>query len=112
MSVLIKNMEMPESCYRCPMANDDFYLCGATEKYLENDSEDRRPDWCPLIEVETVDQEELIMPLNRKRVPKMENSSVTRGLPGSCWNSREMVMSGVTKWYRKKDHRKMTRAVI
>ena len=27
MSVLIKNMEMPESCYRCPMANDDFYLC-------------------------------------------------------------------------------------
>lgn len=51
MGVFIKGMEMPESCYRCPMANDDFYLCGATEKYLENDSEERRPDWCPLVEV-------------------------------------------------------------
>ena len=51
MSVIAKNMEMPKSCYRCPMANDDFYLCGATEKYLENDSEERRPDWCPLIEL-------------------------------------------------------------
>ena len=51
MSVIAKNMEMPKSCYRCPMANDDFYLCGATEKYLENDSEERRPDWCPLTEV-------------------------------------------------------------
>ena len=51
MSILIRGMEMPESCYRCPMANDDFYLCGAIEKYLENDSEERRPDWCPLIEV-------------------------------------------------------------
>ena len=51
-SVIVKGMEMPESCYRCPMANDDFYLCGATEKYLEYDSEERRPDWCPLIEAE------------------------------------------------------------
>ena len=53
MSILIKDMEIPESCYRCPMANDDFYLCGATEKYLENDSEERRPDWCPLVEIPT-----------------------------------------------------------
>ena len=53
MSILIKDMEMPKSCYRCPMANDDFYLCGATEKYLENDSEERRPDWCPLVEIPT-----------------------------------------------------------
>ena len=53
MSVIVKGMEMPESCYRCPMANDDFYLCGATEEYLENDSEERRPDWCPLVEIPT-----------------------------------------------------------
>ena len=53
MSVIVKGMEMPESCYRCPMANDDFYLCGATEKYLENDSEERRPEWCPLIVIPT-----------------------------------------------------------
>ena len=53
MSILIRDMEMPKSCYRCPMANDDFYLCGATEKYLENDSEERRPDWCTLVEIPT-----------------------------------------------------------
>lgn len=53
MSVIVKGMAMPKSCYRCPMANDDFYLCGATEKYLENDSEERRPDWCPLVEIPT-----------------------------------------------------------
>ena len=64
MSVIVKGMEMPESCYKCPMANDDFYLCGATEKYLDNNSEERRPDWCPLIEVELVEQEEAIVPLN------------------------------------------------
>ena len=64
MSVIVKSMEMPESCYRCPMANDDFYLCGATEKYLENDSEERRPDWCPLIELpphgRLIDADELV----------------------------------------------------
>ena len=64
MSVIVKGMEMPESCYRCPMANDDFYLCGATEKYLENDSEERRPDWCPLIELpphgRLIDADELV----------------------------------------------------
>ena len=66
MSILIRDMEMPESCYRCPMANDDFYLCGATEKYLENDSEERRPDWCPLTEVkephgDLVDRDKLMV---------------------------------------------------
>ena len=67
MSVLIRGMKMPESCYRCPMANDDFYLCGATEKYLENDSEERRPDWCPLVELpphgRLVDADKLMMSL-------------------------------------------------
>ena len=46
-------MEMPKSCYYCPMANDGFYLCKATSpfKELEDDCEERRPDWCPLIPI-------------------------------------------------------------
>ncbi len=53
MGVYIKGMEMPESCYDCDFTNDGFYLCKAAHLYkqLENDCEERRPDWCPLIEV-------------------------------------------------------------
>ena len=53
MSLLIKGMEMPESCYNCDFTNDGFYLCKAAHPYkpLENDCEERRPDWCPLVEV-------------------------------------------------------------
>lgn len=63
MSILIKDMDMPKGCEQCcfsgytkcklmPIGFDEYPLVG------------KRPDWCPLIEVETVDQEELIMPLN------------------------------------------------
>ena len=51
--VAIKNAVVPPSCYLCPMTNDGFYLCKANNPYkmLEDDCEERRPDWCPLIEV-------------------------------------------------------------
>lgn len=54
MGVYIKGMEMPESCYNCEFTNDCFYLCKAAHPYkpLENDCEERRPDWCPLVEVQ------------------------------------------------------------
>ena len=46
-------IEMPTSCYYCPMTNDGFYLCKATSpfKELEDDCEERRPEWCPLVPV-------------------------------------------------------------
>ena len=56
MSVLIKGKNMPPNCYLCDLTNDGFYLCKATPPHpyrsLENDCEERRPDWCPLIEME------------------------------------------------------------
>lgn len=53
MSILIKGMEIPKSCYFCPMTNDGFYLCKANNPYrqLEDDCEERRPSWCPLVPV-------------------------------------------------------------
>ena len=53
MGVCVKGMYLPPSCYFCPMTNDGFYLCKANNPYkqLEDDCEERRPNWCPLIEV-------------------------------------------------------------
>ncbi len=53
MSVIVKNMEMPPSCYFCGLADTSFIRCEAFSptKLLEDDCEERRPDWCPLIEI-------------------------------------------------------------
>ena len=53
MSVCVKGMYLPPSCYFCPMTNDGLYICKANNphKLLEEDCEERRPDWCPIIEV-------------------------------------------------------------
>ena len=66
MSILIKGMEMPTSCYFCPMTNDGFYLCKANNPYrqLEDDCEEHRPSWCPIVELPThgdlIDRDEQI----------------------------------------------------
>lgn len=53
MSVIVKGMEMPPSCYFCGLADTSFIRCEAFSptKLLEDDCEERRPDWCPLIEL-------------------------------------------------------------
>ena len=52
MGVFVKGMYLPPNCSFCPMTNDGFYLCKANNphKQLEDDCEERRPNWCPLIE--------------------------------------------------------------
>lgn len=63
MSILL-NIQMPKNCDECP-CNDDNWRCGATGEYFDyDDMYAKRRDDCPLVEVETVDQEELIIPLN------------------------------------------------
>ena len=53
MSILTKGMYMPPSCYFCPMTNDGLYLCKANNPYrqLEDDCEECKPQWCPLLPV-------------------------------------------------------------
>jgi hypothetical protein len=58
MSVLIKGMEMPETCEDCPFHiyhSHHEYVCVATPLFypwnLAN-SKGIRKDWCPLVEAE------------------------------------------------------------
>ena len=66
MSVLIKGMEMPESCDKCRFCVNGFtdeapmYECGVqsydnVSVLVESSGKpfDFRPDWCPLVEVPT-----------------------------------------------------------
>ena len=61
MSVLVKNMTMPQDCPMCPMAHwNAFNMISGCEvvpgkKYAIRDPEyansDHRPAWCPLVDV-------------------------------------------------------------
>lgn len=53
MSVIVKGMEMPTSCYYCGLTDTSFINCQAFSRprLLEDDCEERRPDWCPLVEL-------------------------------------------------------------
>ena len=48
MSVYIKGMEMPVSCTRCPLSDDDVVFCHSAKKYIPMLG---HPTFCPLIEV-------------------------------------------------------------
>lgn len=60
MAILIPDMEMPDDCPRCPLAHwnklDQLTGCEIVNRYVPRTDRvywesDRRPDWCPLIEV-------------------------------------------------------------
>lgn len=75
MSVLVKNMKIPVSCYECPMAEEmdmqeDWHKCKLLNKEFyswdvtEDTKEYHRPKECPLVEVPTphgrlIDEDEL-----------------------------------------------------
>lgn len=53
MSVIVKGMRMPTSCYYCGLTDSSFIHCRASSRprLLEDDCEERRPEWCPLVEL-------------------------------------------------------------
>ena len=54
MSILIKGMEMPTSCEKCPCKTADAFGglgCQATGYIPLRKVNQNRPDWCPLIPV-------------------------------------------------------------
>ena len=52
MSVLIKGMDMPETCFDCAMFVSGW--CDAMDKDLTYEiGKTGKPDWCPLVEVPT-----------------------------------------------------------
>ncbi len=91
MSVLIKGMGMPPSCYFCPMTNDGFYLCKANNPYrqLEDDCEERRPDWCPLVPVPPHGRLGDLDELHKEAVRRAEKT----GAYDSWYNCADRVIS-------------------
>lgn len=54
MSVLIKNMRMPKSCYDCPLYDDEDGFCEAQKEFLHLIISNRDKDTnCPLVEIKT-----------------------------------------------------------
>lgn len=56
MSLLIKDMKMPENCYECLLFDRYDYCCnaftyGIPARYRHGDQ--GRPEWCELVEVKT-----------------------------------------------------------
>lgn len=56
MSILIRDMEMPTSCAVCDWGSyvgNGRAMCSKTSMTEKTDiMSNRRPDWCPLIEIE------------------------------------------------------------
>lgn len=55
MSVLIKNMEMPQKCGQCKLYHAEYPMyCMAVEGHRTVGAPYgmQRPDWCPLVEAE------------------------------------------------------------
>ena len=38
----------PNNCYECPCSNEGCYLCQINRVQLNDDFQERRPNWCPL----------------------------------------------------------------
>lgn len=52
MSVLIKGLKIPKTCYECQMYEADIYYCSAAEREIDIPSSDEgRCSFCPLIEM-------------------------------------------------------------
>lgn len=77
MSVIVRGMEMPESCYYCGLTDTSFINCQAFSpcRLLEDACEEGRPEWCPLIEIpdkhgRIIDYDKLLDGLNNPQSGK------------------------------------------
>ena len=53
MSVLIKDMEMPENCNKCGFSEygQHLYCSAMPDNFTGCVAEDAKPNWCPLVEL-------------------------------------------------------------
>lgn len=51
MSVIVKGMEKPNSCYDCRMRTDSYFCSAMPKEFCGYTNDIKRPDWCPLIEL-------------------------------------------------------------
>lgn len=51
MSIIIKGMEMPDSCYFCRMRTEYGFCMAKPLEFCGYTDDVKRPDWCPLVEI-------------------------------------------------------------
>jgi len=51
MSIMIKGMQMPESCFGCRFRHDGYCFAKEQQDNRPEWEQDKKPDWCPLIPV-------------------------------------------------------------
>lgn len=92
MSVLLKDFDMPTSCYNretrthCPLLDTDCY-CSIRCRHFEFHYDDR-PTWCPLVEISTpyydLGDEALLAMRNAEASLRMEGLEVTQEMRDLC----------------------------
>ena len=55
MSVIIKGMKMPDSCYDCRMRTDSDFCSAMPKEFCGYTDDIKRPEWCPLEESEDLE---------------------------------------------------------
>lgn len=55
MSILIKGMDMPKCCVKCPLLFDETFYCMAVGKSIPTQAiqNSEIAEWCPLVSVQT-----------------------------------------------------------
>ena len=93
MSVLIKGMEMPKSCYVCPFCDYVSARCDAVKgnPYTQESRYEKRDDFCPLIEVpephgRMIDADALVEDLKRQCEEVFKIDAVS---PDDFWITRD-----------------------
>ena len=95
MGVYIKGMEMPNNCQECVCINDEYFYCQAVGRQPQDENViSRRPDWCPLVEVQPhgrlIDADEL-----QRKFERMANEEWNKNIAvsaASCFDDAAVVV--------------------
>lgn len=87
MSILIKGIDMPTNCTRCPCSNDETRYCRAANKYIPMLG---KPSFCPLEEAEERK--------TGKWLPDNNSVYKMRFICSECRESQVVPTTGFTKY--------------
>ena len=59
MSVLVKGMDMPDSCKDCPCSKNLVWCFAVAKPRAVDHLGLERPDWCPLVAISVEEEEKL-----------------------------------------------------
>lgn len=82
MSVIVKGMKMPKDCYYCDMSS--FGVCNVVGRIWDIE---KRPDWCPLVELpekhgRLIDAD--ILEKGLRHMAKYQHGEQQQGILGCC----------------------------